>query len=351
MEKYREIEKSIIKKYRKEIWSKFVRAIDNYKLIEENDKIAVCMSGGKDSFLLAKCMQELKRHGRVNFDLEFIVMDPGYTKRNRDLIEENARVLNIPIKIFESNIFGVVTTLTTGNPCYLCARMRRGYLYSKAKELGCNKIALGHHYDDVIETILLSIFYGAEFKTMMPKLHSDNFEGMELIRPLYLVREQSIIAWKNNNELTFLNCACKFTENIETNKENISKRKEMKQLIKSFNNKNIDRNIFTSAENVNINTIVGYHKDKKRYSFLDEYDRKIYLVNDIKDVKEGLKDILVMTVEPKLNEIIELKDNIESIRVKVIGIFLYDDEISSKIINSELIENINSIICAKIKVE
>lgn len=350
MDKYREIEKSIIKKYRKEIWSKFVRAIDEYKLIEENDKIAVCMSGGKDSFLLAKCMQELKRHGRINFDLEFIVMDPGYTKKNRELIESNAKLLNIPITIFESNIFGVVNTQTFGNPCYLCARMRRGYLYSKAKELGCNKIALGHHYDDVIETILLSMFYGAEFKTMMPKLHSDNFEGMELIRPLYLVRESSIINWRNSNELIFLNCACKFTEDIKTDKENKSKRKEMKELIKSFNNKSIDNNIFKSAENVNMNTIVGYHKDKKRYSFLDEYNKKVYEVKNLQEIKNGTKNIIVETVDTNfnLNEIIVIKNNKETLMAKVIGIFLYDNENTNKIINNQSTDNKDITICVKI---
>lgn len=338
MEKYKEIEKSIIKKYRKEIWSKFVHAIDEYKLISENDKIAVCMSGGKDSFLLAKCMQELQRHGKVKFDLVFIVMDPGYTKKNRELIEENAKVLNIPITIFESNIFGVVTTLESGNPCYLCARMRRGHLYSKAQELGCNKIALGHHFDDVIETILLSIFYGAEFKTMMPKLHSDNFPGMELIRPLYLVRESSIISWKKSNDLTFLNCACKFTESIEVNKEEISKRKEMKELIKNINNKNIDHNIFKSASNVNFNTIIGYHKDKEKYSFLDDYDIKIYNVD--KEYKD--KEYILIEKDNKtfkLNETVIIKYNTKEIKVKVVGILQYDD------IKSMLKDiNVNSII-------
>ena len=274
MERYREIEKSIIKKYRKEIWSKFVRAIDTYELIKENDKIAVCISGGKDSFLLAKCMQELKRHGRVNFELEFIVMNPGYTETNLKKIQENAKILNIPITIFDSNIFNVVTTQTSGNPCYLCARMRRGYLYSKAKELGCNKIALGHHFNDVIETTLLSMFYGSEIKTMMPKLHSDNFEGLELIRPLYLVKEDAIITWKNSNKLTFINCACRFTENCTILDDGTSKRKEMKNLVKTLKkvNPNVDNNIFKSMDNVNLNCILGTKKDGTYKSFLEDYD-------------------------------------------------------------------------------
>ena len=211
MEKYKEIERSIITTYRKEIWSKFVKAVSDYKLIEENDNVMVCISGGKDSFLLAKCIQELQRHGNVKFDAHYVVMDPGYNEYNRNFILDNAKILNIPLEMFESDIFDVVANVDSKSPCYLCARMRRGYLYNHAKELGCNKIALGHHFDDVIETTLLSMFYGAEIKTMMPKLHSDNYEGIDLIRPLYLVKEASIIAWKNYNELTFINCACRFT--------------------------------------------------------------------------------------------------------------------------------------------
>ena len=272
-ERYKEIEKSIIKKYRKDIWSKFVKAVQEYKLIEENDKIMVCISGGKDSFLLAKCIQEIKRHGKFDFDACYVVMDPGYNKSNRKMIEENAKILNIPIEIFESNIFDVVTTVDK-SPCYLCARMRRGYLYSKAKELGCNKIALGHHYDDVIETTLLSMFYGSEIKTMMPKLHSENFEGLELIRPLYLVKEDSIISWKNSNNLTFLNCACKFTEEHFSKDDGTSKRKEIKNLIKELKkvNKDIDHNIFKSLDNVNLNCILGTKKDGEYKSFLEDYD-------------------------------------------------------------------------------
>ena len=272
-ERYKEIEKSIIKKYRKDIWSKFVKAVKEYELINENDKIMVCISGGKDSFLLAKCIQEIKKHGKVNFDACYVVMDPGYNKINRKMIEENAKVLNIPIEIFASNIFDVVTTVDK-SPCYLCARMRRGCLYNKAKELGCNKIALGHHFDDVIETTLLSMFYGSEIKTMMPKLHSENFEGLELIRPLYLVKEDAIISWKNSNDLTFLNCACKFTEEHFSKDDGTSKRKEIKTLIKELKkvNKDIDHNIFKSLDNVNLNCVLGTKKDGIYKSFIDDYD-------------------------------------------------------------------------------
>ena len=270
-ERYKEIEKSIIKKYRKDIWSKFVKAVKEYELINENDKIMVCISGGKDSFLLAKCIQEIKKHGKVNFDACYVVMDPGYNKINRKMIEENAKVLNIPIEIFESNIFDVVTTVDK-SPCYLCARMRS--LYNKAKELGCNKIALGHHFDDVIETTLLSMFYGSEIKTMMPKLHSENFEGLELIRPLYLVKEDAIISWKNSNDLTFLNCACKFTEEHFSKDDGTSKRKEIKTLIKELKkvNKDIDHNIFKSLDNVNLNCVLGTKKDGIYKNFIDDYD-------------------------------------------------------------------------------
>ncbi|MBQ9024561.1 MAG: tRNA 2-thiocytidine biosynthesis protein TtcA [Bacilli bacterium] len=274
MEKYKEIERSIIKKFRKDIFSKFVKAVSDYKLIEENDKIMVCISGGKDSFLLAKCIQELQRHGKFPFDAKYVVMDPGYNQYNRDYIIDNAKTLNIPIEIFESNIFDVVEKIDK-SPCYLCARMRRGFLYNKAKELGCNKIALGHHFDDVIETTLLSMFYGSEIKTMMPKLHSDNFEGLELIRPLYLVKEQDIIAWKNFNELTFINCACRFTEGCSLINDGTSKRLEMKELIKKLRkiNKDVDHNIFKALDNVNLNCVLGYVKDKDKHSFLDEYDK------------------------------------------------------------------------------
>ena len=277
MEKSKIIEQSIIKKYRKDIWGKFVKAVIDYKLINEYDSVMVCISGGKDSFFLAKCIQELQRHGKVHFNARFVVMNPGYTDENRDLIIENAKVLNIPIEMFNSDIFEVATTkFDLKMACYMCARMRRGYLYSKALELGCNKIALGHHFDDVIETTLLSIFYGSDVKTMMPKLHSDNFEGIELIRPLYLVKEDAIISWKNFNELTFLNCACKFTSEVANSNESISKRKEMKELIKNMKkvNPNVDNNIFKALDNVNLNCILGTKKDGVYKSFLDEYDNK-----------------------------------------------------------------------------
>ena len=276
MEKYKEIERSIITTYRKEIWSKFVKAVSDYKLIEENDNVMVCISGGKDSFLLAKCIQELQRHGNVKFNAHYVVMDPGYNEHNRNFILDNAKILNIPLEMFESDIFDVVANVDSKSPCYLCARMRRGYLYNHAKELGCNKIALGHHFDDVIETTLLSMFYGAEIKTMMPKLHSDNYEGIDLIRPLYLVKEASIIAWKNFNELTFINCACRFTEGCSLINDGTSKRKEMKELIKNLRkiNPNVDANIFKAMDNVNMNCVLSWHKDGVNHSFLDDYDKK-----------------------------------------------------------------------------
>ncbi len=273
LEKYQQIERSIITKYRKTIWKKFTSAISEFDMIRQNDKIAVCISGGKDSMLMAKCMQEIKKHGHTDFELEFIVMNPGYNEKNRLKIEENAKLLNIPIKMFETQIFDIVHSVTE-SPCYLCARMRRGNLYSYAKSLGCNKIALGHHFDDVCETVLMSMFYGCEFKTMMPKLHSTNFEGMELIRPLYFVNEDDIISWSEYNGLGFIRCACRFTENI-ANKENegLSKRLEMKNLIKEMKkvNKNVDYNIYKSTCNVNLKTIIGYKKDGESHSFLDEY--------------------------------------------------------------------------------
>lgn len=275
MERYKEIERSIIKKYRKEIWSPFVHAVSNYKLINEKDNIMVCISGGKDSFLLAKCIQELQRHGNVKFSAHYVLMNPGYNTKNMNLILENARTLDVPLEIFESDIFNAVSNIDN-SPCYLCARMRRGYLYNKAKELGCNKIALGHHFNDVIETTLLSMFYGSEFKTMMPKLHSDHFEGMELIRPLYLVKEQYIISWAKSNDLTFINCACKFTEKVNNEDPSASKRKEIKELIKELKkvNPNIEFNIFKSTDNINLNCILGTKKDGVYKSFLNDYDKK-----------------------------------------------------------------------------
>ena len=275
MEKYREIEKSIIKKFRKEIFSKFIKAIRDYKLINENDKVMICISGGKDSFLLAKCIQELIRHGMVPFEAKYVVMNPGYTDQNLTMIKKNAELMNIPIEIFTTDIFAVSNKLNADNPCYLCARMRRGHLYNKAQEVGCNKIALGHHFNDVIETTLLSMFYGSEIKTMLPKLHSDNFKGIDLIRPLYLVKEEDIIRWKNYNELTFLNCACKFTEKV-AREELSGKRKEIKELISSLkkNNKEIDNNIFKALDNINLNCILGYRKDGEKHTFLEDFEKE-----------------------------------------------------------------------------
>ena len=274
MEKYQEVERSIIKKYRKDIWSKFVKAVKEYYLINENDKVMVCISGGKDSFLMAKCIQEIKKHGKINFEAKYVVMNPGYNEANKELILKNAKELNILIEMFESDIFNVVDNVESKSPCYLCARMRRGYLYSKAQELGCNKIALGHHFDDVIETTLLSMFYGAEVKTMLPKLHSENFKGIELIRPLYLVKEKDIISWVKSNELTFLNCACRFTERNNNQDDDSGKRVEMKELIKHMrkSNPNIDHNLFTSLANINLDAVLGYRKDGVLHSFLDNYE-------------------------------------------------------------------------------
>ena len=276
MEKYKEIERSIIVRFRKEIWREFTRAVRDYKLINENDKIAVCISGGKDSFLLAKCIEELQKHGKVKFEAKYIVMNPGYNKENKQKIIENAKLMNIDIDMFESDIFDSVYKLDEGSPCYLCARMRRGCLYSYAQKLGCNKIALGHHFDDVIETTLLSIIYGGEIKGMMPKLHSDNFDGMELIRPLYLIREKDIKAWARYNDLNFLNCACRFTEkNNDEHNEN-SKRLEIKKLIENLEkeSKFVPYNIFRATENVNLDMMRCYKTKGKRYDFLDTYDKK-----------------------------------------------------------------------------
>lgn len=275
MLKSKDLEHSLITKYRKVLWRPFMKAIRDYQLVQDNDKIAVCISGGKDSMILAKCMQELKLHGKVNFSLEFIVMDPGYTKEVRKKIVDNAKLLDIPITIFETDVFAVSEKLDNQSPCYMCARMRRGCLYQKAKSLGCNKIALGHHFDDVIETILLSVFYGGEFKSMPPKLHSKNFDGMELIRPLYLVREQDIISFTKYHELTFINCACKFTEKLYQN-SNKSKRLEMKRLIQTLTEENplIAYNIFKSSENVSLETLLGYKSDGQKHDFLERYDER-----------------------------------------------------------------------------
>ena len=272
---YVEIEQSIRKKFRKTIWCRFTRAVREYELVKEGDKIAVCISGGKDSMLMAKLFQELKRHNKFNFEVVFLVMDPGYSPANRQIIEANAKRMNIPITIFESDIFDAVFNIEK-SPCYLCARMRRGHLYSKAKELGCNKIALGHHYDDVIETILMGMLYGAQMQTMMPKLHSTNFEGMELIRPLYLIREDDIKKWRDSNDLHFIQCACKFTDTCSTcGSENTSKRVEVKNLIRQLKETNpfVESNIFKSVENVNLSTVIAYKKDGVKHHFLDDYDR------------------------------------------------------------------------------
>ncbi|MBS6560500.1 MAG: ATPase [Clostridiales bacterium] len=274
-EKAKAVEKSIRKKFHKQLFSKFAKAINEYELVQEGDKIAVCISGGKDSMLMAKLFQELKWHNKFPFELVFLVMDPGYNAVNRQIIENNAKMLNIPITIFESDIFDSVFNIEK-SPCYLCARMRRGHLYSKAKELGCNKIALGHHYDDVIETILMGMLYGAQVQTMMPKLHSTNFEGMELIRPMYLIREDDIKHWRDYNELYFIQCACRFTDTCSTcnpDGSSSSKRMEVKHMIAQMkkNNPFVESNIFRSVENVNLDTVIGYKQGGVRHHFLDEY--------------------------------------------------------------------------------
>lgn len=272
------VEQSLRKKFKKDILSRFVKALKEYRLVNAGDKVAVCISGGKDSMLMAKLFQELKRHSAVPFEVEYLVMDPGYNPQNRAIIEENARRLQIPIKIFETNIFESVYRVEK-SPCYLCARMRRGHLYHHAQQLGCNKIALGHHYDDVIETILMGMLHGAQIQTMMPKLHSTNFKGMELIRPLYLVREESIKAWRNYNNLHFIQCACKFTDTCTTcnNGENHSKRQETKELIRALkqSNPNVEKCIFKSVENVNLNTVIAYKQNGLRHHFLENYDTEV----------------------------------------------------------------------------
>jgi tRNA(Ile)-lysidine synthase TilS/MesJ/rhodanese-related sulfurtransferase len=273
-----DVEMSIRKKFRKSIWCKFTKAINEYELVKEGDRIAVCISGGKDSMLMAKLFQELKLHNKFPFEVKFLVMDPGYSPENRKVIEENARRLHIPITIFESNIFDSVYHVEK-SPCYLCARMRRGHLYSYARELGCNKIALGHHYDDVIETILMGMLYGAQVQTMMPKLHSTNFEGMELIRPMYLIREDDIKAWRDANNLYFIQCACKFTDTCSSCQEDgqsNSKRLEIKKLIQELKKTNsfVEGNIFKSVENVNLSTVIAYKQDGVRHHFLDDYDER-----------------------------------------------------------------------------
>ncbi|MBE6740573.1 MAG: tRNA 2-thiocytidine biosynthesis protein TtcA [Ruminococcaceae bacterium] len=275
MERVKEIERSIIKKFRKSVWNPFCGALNDYELIKEGDKIAVCISGGKDSMILAKCMQELHRHSNIPFEVVYICMDPGYREDNKNLLEKNIEILDIPVEIFNSDIFDIVNT-AGGSPCYLCARMRRGALYAKAQSLGCNKIALGHHFDDVIETLLMSMMYSSEIKTMLPKLKSSNFEGLELIRPLYKVKEKDIIAWAKSNSLEFLQCACRFTEDSQIY-EGLSKRREIKNLIANIKktNPNVDDNIFRSLHNVNLSQIVGFREADKGelHSFLENYDK------------------------------------------------------------------------------
>ncbi len=274
MERYQEVEHSIIKKYRRQIWSKFLRALETYELIEENDKVAVCISGGKDSFILAKCIQEAILHGKVKFEAKYIAMNPGYNKENLESLKANAKMLNIPIIVFDAPIFDYVSS-QENNPCYVCARMRRGYLYEKAKSLGCNKIALGHHFDDVIETTLMGMFYNSELTAMRPKLPSLNFEGMELIRPLYLIKEQDIEAWVRHNNLSFLNCACPLAEKVSQG-ENVSKRKEVKRIIRELkkDNPEVDEAIFRSIHNVNANTMIGYRQDGVHHLFTEDYTKK-----------------------------------------------------------------------------
>lgn len=273
----KDVERSIIKKFKKTIWRPFTKAINEYEMIKDGDKIAVCISGGKDSMLMAKLFQELERHGKKNFEVVFLVMNPGYNEVNYETIMNNAKILNVPITVFRTEIFDTVADITD-SPCYLCARMRRGHLYSKARELGCNKIALGHHFDDVIETIVMGMLYGAQIQTMMPKLHSTNFPGMELIRPLYLIREDDIIHWARYNDLHFIQCACRFTENCAScgGTEKGSKRAEIKELIHSLEKKSpyIAKNIFRSVENVNLNTVIAYKKAGVRHHFLDHYDEE-----------------------------------------------------------------------------
>jgi len=269
------IERSIIKKYRKELWNPFIAAVKRYHLIQKNDKIAVCISGGKDSMLLAKLMQHLQKISEVPFELVFLAMDPGYNERNRRRIEENARLMEIPVTFFESEIFDIANSVEK-SPCYLCARMRRGHLYANARELGCNKIALGHHMSDVIETTLMGMMYGCQIQGMLPRINSTNFEGMELIRPMYCILEDDIISWRNYNELTFLQCACRFTENIDKSGDGTgdSKRQETKLLIKSLKktNPDIEHNLFESIHNVSVDTLVEYKLNGERHSFLEKFD-------------------------------------------------------------------------------
>ena len=284
MTRAEEITRMIVRRYRKPIWGRFLEGIKNYELIKEGDRIAVCISGGKDSMLMAMCIKQLQKYSQVPFEAEYLVMDPGYAPANRQRIIENAGLLDIPVKIFGARIFDAVEVIGK-NPCYMCARMRRGYLYKYAGELGCNKIALGHHFDDVIETILMGMLYGSQMQTMMPKLHSENFPGMELIRPMYMVREADIIRWRDANDLHFLNCACSVTQSIDVNGDGGSKRQEIKQLLKQLRavDPAVDMHIFRSVENVNLRTLISYHDGADYHHFLDDYDEG-------KSIKDGKKD-------------------------------------------------------------
>ncbi len=279
-----EITRSIVRKYRKPIWGRFLEGIKNYELIQENDRIAVCISGGKDSMLMAACMKQLQKYSKIPFEAEYLVMDPGYAPENRQRIIDNAALLDIPIKIFSARIFDAVEIIGK-NPCYMCARMRRGYLYKNAQELGCNKIALGHHFDDVIETILMGMLYGSQMQTMMPKLHSENFPGMQLIRPMYMIREEEIIKWRDFNKLSFLNCACSVTATIDVNGDGGSKRQEIKNLLKQLRavDPAVDMHIFRSVENVNLQTLISYHIGKNYHHFLDDYDKGMNIKGTIKE--------------------------------------------------------------------
>ena len=276
LEPYQQIERSIQKTYHKRLWTPFITAIKQYDLIAPGDRIAVCISGGKDSMLMAKLLQLLQRHSDVPFEVVYLVMDPGYNAANRQKIESNAVLLHIPVTIFSTDIFEITSTAGQ-SPCYLCARMRRGYLYSKARELGCNKIALGHHFSDVVETTVMSMFYGSQLQAMPPKLHSTSFPGMTLIRPMYCIHEEDILAWKRYNELEFIQCACRFTENcVSCGGGRGSKRDEMKELVAQFRKTSdvIETNIFNSVRNINLRTVIGYHKDDEAYNFLDDYDAR-----------------------------------------------------------------------------
>jgi len=354
-----EIERSLITSFRSRIWSKFTKAIAEYKLINKDDHIAVCISGGKDSMILAKCMQILEKYGEVPFKATYMVMNPGYSEANKQKIIDNAKKLDLPIMMYDTDIFDIVSAQTGGSPCYLCARMRRGALYRKAKELGCNKIALGHHFDDVIETTLLSLLYGGKIQSMMPKLHSDNYDGLELIRPFYYVREKDIIAWCKKNELEFIRCACHFTEGVASG-EIDSKRKEVKELIEKLKDidPNIEMNIFKSMYNVNIDTAIAYQKDTVTYHFLDTYDSKVNFHN-----KSQFERATMYYGKENMDKIYNAKvaifgvggvgqSTIESlVRSGVSEFYLYDpDVISMSNLNRQVFANFKNIGVDKVKV-